>query len=264
MTVKRRSKMADSVEVVLLDRRMPGLSGDEVLEQIRDQGYDSRVVMVTAVDPDFDIIEMGFDDYLVKPVSKDELVDMVDDVADRSDYESDIQEYYALVSKKALLESEKADRELTNNEEYQDLTDRVAGARAARRRDGLRNVLPRRFRRRISRSPVRELDADFELESSPSTLAFGRDDRPSVPGSDFSDDPEADSESLCRRRNRRIEDFVPEFLGSPSPSSSIKNPRARPSRSPRPPRLSRSSLPSRSRAVRRERFWSCHCVRYCS
>jgi DNA-binding response OmpR family regulator len=119
-------KMADSVEVVLLDRRMPGLSGDEVLEQIRDQGYDSRVVMVTAVDPDFDIIEMGFDDYLVKPVSKDELVDMVDDVADRSDYESDIQEYYALVSKKALLESEKADRELTNNEEYQALTDRVA------------------------------------------------------------------------------------------------------------------------------------------
>ncbi|OLZ41331.1 HoxA transcriptional regulator [Natrinema saccharevitans] len=119
------SKMSDSVEVVLLDRRMPGLSGDEVLEQIRGDGYDSRVVMVTAVDPDFDIIEMGFDDYLVKPVSKDELLDMVEDVAGRSDYESDIQEYYALVSKKALLESEKADRELADNEEYQDLRDRV-------------------------------------------------------------------------------------------------------------------------------------------
>ena len=118
-------KMADSVEVVLLDRRMPGLSGDEVLAEIRDAGYDSRVVMVTAVDPDFDIIEMGFDDYLVKPVSKDELVDIVDDVADRSEYESDIQEYYALVSKKALLESEKADRELADNEEYQELRERV-------------------------------------------------------------------------------------------------------------------------------------------
>ncbi|ADB59811.1 response regulator receiver protein [Haloterrigena turkmenica DSM 5511] len=119
-------KMSDSVEVVLLDRRMPGLSGDEVLERIRDAGYESRVVMVTAVDPDFDIIEMGFDDYLVKPVSKDELIEIVDDVADRTEYESDIQEYYALVSKKALLESEKADRELANNEEYQDLCDRVA------------------------------------------------------------------------------------------------------------------------------------------
>ena len=119
-------KMSDSVEVVLLDRRMPGLSGDEVLAELREAGYDCRVVMVTAVDPDFDIIEMGFDDYLVKPVSRDELVEMVEDVSNRSEYESVIQEYYALVSKKALLESEKADRELEDNEEYQDLCDRVA------------------------------------------------------------------------------------------------------------------------------------------
>ncbi|MDQ2050134.1 response regulator [Natronolimnohabitans sp. A-GB9] len=119
-------KMSDSVDVVLLDRRMPGLSGDEVLERIRELGYDSRIVMVTAVDPDFDIIEMGFDDYLVKPVSKDELVDIVDDVAARSAYESDIREYYALVSKKALLESEKTDRELADNEEYLDLRDRIS------------------------------------------------------------------------------------------------------------------------------------------
>ncbi|MFC7233064.1 HalX domain-containing protein [Saliphagus sp. GCM10025308] len=118
-------KMADSVEVVLLDRRMPGLSGDEVLQQIRDDGYDCRVVMVTAVDPDFDIIEMGFDDYLVKPVSKDELLEMVQEVSTRSEYKTDIQEYYALVSKKALLESEKADRELADHEEYQELNSRV-------------------------------------------------------------------------------------------------------------------------------------------
>ncbi|MEY7847624.1 response regulator transcription factor [Natrarchaeobius sp. A-rgal3] len=118
-------KMADSIEVVLLDRRMPGLSGDDVLEAIRDDGYDCRVVMVTAVDPDFDIIEMGFDDYLVKPVSKDELLEIVDEVSNRSEYESDILEYYALVSKKALLESEKADRVLSTNEEYQQLRERI-------------------------------------------------------------------------------------------------------------------------------------------
>jgi DNA-binding response OmpR family regulator len=118
-------KMADSVEIVLLDRRMPGLSGDEVLQRIRSEGYDSRVVMVTAVDPDFDIIEMGFDDYLVKPVSKDDLVDIVDRIQTRSTYEADIQEYYSLVSKKSLLESEKSARELEDNEEYQELVDRV-------------------------------------------------------------------------------------------------------------------------------------------
>ena len=123
-------KMTDSVELVLLDRRMPGLSGDEVLQELRDAGYDCRVVMVTAVDPDFDIIEMGFDDYLIKPVSKDELMDMIESVESRSEYESDIQEYYSLVSKKALLESEKAERELQDNEEYQELCERVEELRS--------------------------------------------------------------------------------------------------------------------------------------
>ncbi len=118
-------KMQDSVEIVLLDRRMPGLSGDEVLSEIRGGGYDCRVVMVTAVDPDFDIIEMGFDDYLVKPVSKDELIDVVDRVQTRSSYEADIQRYYSLVSKKSLLETEKSDRELEASEEYTELCKQV-------------------------------------------------------------------------------------------------------------------------------------------
>ncbi len=124
-------RLSDAVEIVLLDRRMPGLSGDEVLSHIRDEGYDARVVMVTAVDPDFDIIEMGFDDYLVKPVSKDELLETIEAVTNRSEYESEIREYYSLVSKKALLESEKSDRELADTEEYQDLCDRIStlGAR---------------------------------------------------------------------------------------------------------------------------------------
>ena len=124
-------KMTDSVEVVLLDRRMPGLSGDEVLEAIRKEGYDCAVVMVTAVDPDFDIIEMGFDDYLVKPVSKDELLDMIETVSSRSEYESHIQQYYSLVSKKALLESEKSERELKDNDEYVELCERVDELRTA-------------------------------------------------------------------------------------------------------------------------------------
>lgn len=34
--------------------------------------------MVTAVKPDFDIIDMGFDNYLVKPVSKDNLYTTVE------------------------------------------------------------------------------------------------------------------------------------------------------------------------------------------
>ncbi len=117
--------LSDKFDVLLLDRRMPGLSGDEVLAEIRERGYDCSVVMVTAVDPDFDIVEMGFDDYLVKPVSKEELLDVVDTVHARAEYASELREYYSLTSKKALLEAEKSERELEGSEEYADLVDRV-------------------------------------------------------------------------------------------------------------------------------------------
>ncbi|PSQ42157.1 HoxA transcriptional regulator [Halobacteriales archaeon SW_7_68_16] len=117
--------MGESVEVALLDRRMPGMSGDEVLGRIREAGYDAQVIMIPAVDPDFDIIDMGFDDYLVKPVSRDELFDIIEDVECRAAYADSVQEYYSLVSKKALLETEKSDRELEESEEYADLSERV-------------------------------------------------------------------------------------------------------------------------------------------
>ena len=111
----------DDVEVILLDRRMPGLSGDEVLEEVRDRDADVRVVMVTAVDPDFDIVDMGFDDYVVKPVSKDDLLEVVERMESRSAYDRSVQRYYSLASKKALLESEKPASELEGSGEYQDL-----------------------------------------------------------------------------------------------------------------------------------------------
>ncbi|NHN61292.1 MULTISPECIES: response regulator transcription factor [Halorussus] len=108
----------DDVDVVLLDRRMPGQSGDEVLGQIRERDLDCRVVMVTAVKPDFDILEMGFDDYLVKPVSKDELHETVEKMLTRVDYDAQLQEYFSLVSKRAVLEAEKDTESLASNEEY--------------------------------------------------------------------------------------------------------------------------------------------------
>ncbi len=120
------SAIDGDVDVVFLDRRMPGLSGDEVLETIRGEGYGCRVAMVTAVEPDFDVVEMGFDDYLVKPVTEDELVGMVETLRLRSEYDDQLRELYALSSKKTLLESEKPDAELEGSDEYERLKRRLA------------------------------------------------------------------------------------------------------------------------------------------
>jgi DNA-binding response OmpR family regulator len=120
----------EEIDIVLLDRRMPGLSGDEVLETIRDRGLDTRVAMVTAVEPDFDIIGMGFDDYLVKPVSQRDLMETVDQLLLRSTYDEQMQEFFALASKKAVLDAQKTEAELRASEEYARLEDRLAVLRA--------------------------------------------------------------------------------------------------------------------------------------
>jgi DNA-binding response OmpR family regulator len=109
------------VSVVLLDRRMPGLSGDGVLERIRGDGIDARIAMVTAVDPDFDIIEMPFDDYLTKPVSREDLFTTVERLLTCAKYESQFQEFYALTNKIATLRANKSEGDLQNSEEFERL-----------------------------------------------------------------------------------------------------------------------------------------------
>ena len=117
--------LGDAIDVVLLDRRMPGISGDEVLNVIVERGYDCRVAMVTAVEPDFDILEMGFDDYVVKPVSYQELLDTVERLVARRSYDEQLDEYARLLSKKVALETEKSRRQLAVSEEFAKLESRI-------------------------------------------------------------------------------------------------------------------------------------------
>jgi DNA-binding response OmpR family regulator len=118
-------RLDESVDVVLLDRRMPGTSGDEVLDAIRERGLEVRVAMVTAVDPDFDIIRMPFDDYVIKPVSRADLLETIERLLTSSAYEEKLREYYSLTAKRATLASNKPRAELDGSEEFEQLTERI-------------------------------------------------------------------------------------------------------------------------------------------
>jgi DNA-binding response OmpR family regulator len=120
----------EAVDIVFLDRRMPDLPGDDVLERIRDRGLNARVVMVTAVQPDFDIVEMGFDAYLVKPVVSEDLLDTAERMLTRDDYADSVQELYALAEKRATLEAEKHDHELEHSSEFESLLAEMDRAQA--------------------------------------------------------------------------------------------------------------------------------------
>ncbi|SDJ92385.1 Response regulator receiver domain-containing protein [Halovenus aranensis] len=112
-------KVDDDVDIVLLDRRMPEVSGDEVLEFIRDWNLDCRVIMVTAVNPDTSIIEMEFDGYLTKPVSKSELLSTVKQQVLFERYQTLFERYQTATRKHALLAAQDVD-----DEELRELTER--------------------------------------------------------------------------------------------------------------------------------------------
>ena len=119
------SKLDEDVDVVLLDRRMPGMSGGEVLERIREAGYDCRVAMLTAVAPDVDIIRMGFDAYLTKPVDRDDVLDAAERLLSLDQYDDALEELYVLVEKRSSLERAVPGDDLSENPAYNELEDRI-------------------------------------------------------------------------------------------------------------------------------------------
>ncbi|MEA1932355.1 MAG: response regulator [Euryarchaeota archaeon] len=120
----------EDVDVVLLDRRMPELSGNEVLERIRADGYDCRVIMVTAIDPEFDIIEMPFDDYLCKPVDKETLVEAIEQQLTAKQYDETVSELFRATSKLTVLKGEMSQDELEDSEAYQRLKETTDAMRS--------------------------------------------------------------------------------------------------------------------------------------
>lgn len=149
----------ESIDVVLLDRRLPDIPGREVLDAIRDRGLDCRVALITAVDPDFDIVDMEFEDYIVKPVLKSELQSIVDRLYRLSTFDKRSQDSFALASKLEVLHDEKTHLELRASDEYKSLKDDLEDLQ-----DGIDDIL-REFEHRDFTTLYEELADREELEN---------------------------------------------------------------------------------------------------
>ncbi|MGI5171726.1 response regulator transcription factor [Spirillospora sp. CA-253888] len=74
-------------EVVVLDRDLPGMHGDDVCRELVNQGYPARVLMLTAaatIENRVEGLAFGADDYLPKPFAFAELVARIRALARRS------------------------------------------------------------------------------------------------------------------------------------------------------------------------------------
>ncbi|MDH3999333.1 MAG: response regulator, partial [Desulfuromonadales bacterium] len=67
--------------VVITDIQMPGMSGYEVLQQVKASRPETLVIVITAyasVEKAVEAMKLGAHDYITKPFSRDELVMMIE------------------------------------------------------------------------------------------------------------------------------------------------------------------------------------------
>ncbi len=69
--------LASNPALILVDLRMPGLSGIEVCKRVRSAGLKTPIIVLSAVGDEVDkvlLLEIGADDYVVKPFGTRELL----------------------------------------------------------------------------------------------------------------------------------------------------------------------------------------------
>ena len=78
--------MAEDYDVVVLDMRLPGKSGSQVLHDLRARGFDRPVLILTAqdaIDSKVETLRAGADDYVTKPFAFEELLARVEALSRR-------------------------------------------------------------------------------------------------------------------------------------------------------------------------------------
>lgn len=117
-------RLRPDIDVILLDRRIPDIPGEEILTEIRNMQLPAYVVMVTAIEPDDEILELEFDDYLTKPVERDDIVGAVERMLERQRHDDQLRELFQVISKLATLEAKLDQHHREQSTAYQELEDR--------------------------------------------------------------------------------------------------------------------------------------------
>jgi DNA-binding response OmpR family regulator len=69
--------LTNAYDLIILDIMLPTMNGVDILKQLKDEGIESKVIMLTAktmIDDKLECFSLGADDYLTKPFHMDELI----------------------------------------------------------------------------------------------------------------------------------------------------------------------------------------------
>jgi len=111
--------MTDDTDAVLLDRRLPDTDAETLVRELQNRYRDCYIALVTGVEPGFEIIELGIDDYLVKPVTTEELRETADRLISLAEYDALYRTLSQKRVKRNVLAQEKSPEELSRSDEFQ-------------------------------------------------------------------------------------------------------------------------------------------------
>ena len=83
----------ENVDVLIADIKMPGLTGMELLDEIRDRGLQTEVIIITgygSIDSAVEAMKKGAHDYITKPFNLDELLLKVKKIAEEKGLRKEI------------------------------------------------------------------------------------------------------------------------------------------------------------------------------
>ena len=101
-----------TVSLVITDVRLPGMTGIQLLQQLRQAGSELGIIVITAfgtIDQAVEALKLGADDFLTKPLDLDAIRDAVFRVLERQRlavfHDTDISHFHGIVGKSQVMQT---------------------------------------------------------------------------------------------------------------------------------------------------------------
>lgn len=99
--------LRENPDLVLVDIKMPGLNGLEVIKEAKSQGFSGHFIILTGFS-EFEYakaaISMGVEGYLLKPIDEDELLEYVEKIRKKLEEKAILNQYHSQNEDKARQE----------------------------------------------------------------------------------------------------------------------------------------------------------------
>ena len=116
------SCVSDKTSVVIMDRDHPGVETEIFLSRVREAKI--PVVMVSGVEPGPDIVDLDIQDYLLKPVDREDIVNSVNQITDWDDLSREKRDLHVLKAKMDVLKKKYSQEELESDENFEEFVKR--------------------------------------------------------------------------------------------------------------------------------------------